>query len=122
MRCVSRRANHERSGSNEVLFAPGRDKHCMEPATRIERATCGLRITTSPTSDKLTPQETTNQDSPDMGEDGGSLSCPGSSVVADIGRDNPEMTPLIKSSDQDLPQDTQENQDKQFQSVSEHET
>jgi hypothetical protein len=26
------------------ISAPGRDKHCMEPATRIERATCGLRI------------------------------------------------------------------------------
>lgn len=30
----------------------------------------------------LTPQETTNQDAPDMGADGGDLSCPGSSVVA----------------------------------------
>ena len=37
----------------------------------------------SPTSDNLTPQETTNQDAPDMGADGAGLSCPGSSVVAD---------------------------------------
>ena len=48
---------------------------------RIE-ATCGLRISDSPTSDNLTPQETTNQDAPDMGADGAGLSCPGSSVVA----------------------------------------
>ena len=55
-----------------------------EPITyRIERMTCGLRISDSPTSDNLTPQETTNQDAPDMGEDGAGLSCPGSSVVAD---------------------------------------
>jgi len=55
----------------------------MEPAIRIERTTCGLRISDSPTSDNLTPQETTNQDAPDMGTDGADLSCPGSSVVAD---------------------------------------
>jgi hypothetical protein len=54
----------------------------MEPANRIERTTCGLRISDSPTSDNLTPQETTNQDAPDMGDDGGELSCPGGSVVA----------------------------------------
>ena len=45
--------------------------------------TCGLRISDNPTSDNLTPQETTNQDAPDMGPDGAGLSCPGSSVVAD---------------------------------------
>jgi hypothetical protein len=55
----------------------------MEPAIRIERTTCGLRISDSPTSDNLTPQETTNQDAPDMGPDGAGLSCPGSSVVAE---------------------------------------
>jgi hypothetical protein len=54
----------------------------MEPAIRIERTPCGLRISASPTSDNLTPQETTNQDAPDMGPDGADLSCPGSSVVA----------------------------------------
>jgi hypothetical protein len=55
----------------------------MEPAIRIERTTCGLRISPDPHTDNLTPQETTNQDAPDMGADGGDLSCPGSSVVAD---------------------------------------
>jgi len=39
----------------------------MEPAIRIERTTCGLRISDSPISDNLTPQETTKQDAPDMG-------------------------------------------------------
>ena len=57
----------------------------MEPATRIERATCGLRTVPEPTSDHVNPQETTTQDSPDMGLDGDSLPCPGSSVVADEG-------------------------------------
>ena len=55
----------------------------MEPATRIERATCGLRNLDNPTSDNLTPQETTKQGAPNMGPDGPGLSCPGSSVVAD---------------------------------------
>jgi hypothetical protein len=50
---------------------------------RKQASTCGLRISDSPTSDNLTPQETTNQDAPDMGADGAGLSCPGSSVVAD---------------------------------------
>jgi hypothetical protein len=54
----------------------------MEPAIRIEWTTCGLRIPDNPTSDNLTPQETTDQDAPDIGEDGTGLSCPGSSVVA----------------------------------------
>ena len=44
--------------------------------------TCGLRISDNPISGNLTPQETTNQDAPEMGEDGAGLSCPGSSVVA----------------------------------------
>ena len=55
----------------------------MEPAIRIERTTCGLRNPESPTSDNLTPQETTNQDSTERGLDGPALSCPGSSVVAE---------------------------------------
>ena len=55
----------------------------MEPATRIERATCGLRTVPDPTSDNVTPQETTKQDPSDMGQDGASLPCPGSSVVAE---------------------------------------
>jgi hypothetical protein len=59
--------------------------HKMEPAIQIERTTCGLRISPDPHSDDLTPQETTNQDAPDMGADGAGLSCPGSSVVAEQG-------------------------------------
>ena len=55
----------------------------MEPATRIERATCGLRISPHPTSHNLNPQETTNQDAPEVGADGPELSCPGTSVVAE---------------------------------------
>ena len=55
----------------------------MEPATRIERATCGLRTVPDPTSDNLNPQETTTQEVGEMGLDGSSLSCPGSSVVAE---------------------------------------
>ena len=54
----------------------------MEPATRIERATCGLRTVPDPTSDNLSPQETTTQEVGEMGPDGGSLPCSGSSVVA----------------------------------------
>ena len=54
----------------------------MEPAIRIERTTCGLRIPDNPTPDNLTPQETTNQQLPFVGEEGDGLSCPGSSVVA----------------------------------------
>ena len=55
----------------------------MEPATRIERATCGLRISANPASDNLNPQQPTIQDAREMGADGAGLSCPGSSVVAD---------------------------------------
>ena len=54
-----------------------------EPAIRIERTTCGLRISDSSTSDNLTPQETTKQGTADLGPDGAGLSCPSSSVVAD---------------------------------------
>jgi len=46
--------------------------------------TCGLRISESPTSDNLTPEETTEQDDRHMGPDGASLSYPGSSVVANL--------------------------------------
>jgi hypothetical protein len=35
--------------------------------------TCGLRIPDNPTSDNLTPQETTNQDAPDLGSPYGGL-------------------------------------------------
>jgi hypothetical protein len=54
----------------------------MEPAIRIERTTCGLRIFPNTNSDNLTPQETTTQAAAQVGADGAGLSCPGSSVVA----------------------------------------
>src|SRR6476469_2853798 len=47
------------------------------------RLTCGLRNSKNPTSDNLTPQQTTKDDAPEVGTDGPELSCPGSSVVAD---------------------------------------
>lgn len=50
----------------------------------MNRATCGLQNSERPTSDNVTPQETTTQDSPDMGRDRANLSCPGSSVVAEL--------------------------------------
>ncbi len=52
-----------------------------EASQRLDQ-TCGLRISDEPTSDNLTPQETTNQDAAEVGADGAALSCPGSSVVA----------------------------------------
>ena len=58
----------------------------LEPATGIKPATCGLRNSAKPTSDHLNPQETTKQDAPEVGADGGGLSCPGSSVVAGFKR------------------------------------
>jgi hypothetical protein len=61
-----------------------RDKEDRGADDLVERATCGLRISPTPTSDNLNPQETTNPDAPDMGLDGADLSCPGSSVVADV--------------------------------------
>ena len=42
-----------------------------------------LRIPDSPTSDNLPPQETTKQDTHEVGADGAGLSCPSSSEVAD---------------------------------------
>ena len=57
----------------------------MEPASGIEPPTCGLRTVPDPNSDNLTPQETTIQEVDEMGLDGGGLSCPGSSVVAEEG-------------------------------------
>ena len=40
----------------------------MQPAIRIERTTCGLRSSANPLTDNLTPQETRNQDAPEVGE------------------------------------------------------
>lgn len=45
-----------------------------------------------------------------MGLDGGSLSCPGSSVVAKGGLNNSELIPLIKSSSQSHSQNTQHHE------------
>ena len=82
--CTSRRIvyprNPQTGGSVQLPDIPWKN---VEPATRIERATCGLRIVSSSTSDNLTPQETTSQDLPDMGREGASLSCPGSTTVAE---------------------------------------
>lgn len=49
-----------------VVEAGGRE-HKMSTAESLIGlgSTCGLQCSTSPTSDKLTPQETTNQDFPD---------------------------------------------------------
>jgi len=55
----------------------------MELARGIEPPTCGLQKSSDPTSDNLTPQETTNQEVGKMGIDGAGLSCPGSSVVVE---------------------------------------
>ena len=63
----------------------------------MNRATCGLQNSDSPTSDNLTPQETTKQDSGTVGADGAGLSCPGSSVVAESRQDDSALAPLIKS-------------------------
>jgi len=54
----------------------------------IERATRGLGIVSTPTSDNLTPQETTIQAAAHVAADGARLSCPGSSVVADSDEEN----------------------------------
>jgi len=45
--------------------------------------TSSLRNPDDPTTDNLTPQETTIQDTAQVGTDGDGLSCPGSSVVAE---------------------------------------
>lgn len=46
-------------------------------------ATCGIEFTPSTTSDNLTPQETTEEESGTVGADRTGLPCPGSSAVAD---------------------------------------
>ena len=62
--------------------------------SQLSRTTCGLQNSASPTSDNLTPQETTNQEVGETGLDGGSLPCPGSSVVADDALANTDKTIL----------------------------
>ena len=60
----------------------------LVPPTRIERATRGLGIAANPTSDNLNPQEAIRHDINEVGTDGAGLSCPGSSMVADLDSDN----------------------------------
>ena len=62
----------------------------LELAGGIESPTCGLQTPSDTTSDHLTPQETTNEGTPDRGLDGADLSCPGSSVVADTYQEFPD--------------------------------
>ena len=57
-------------------------KAAAKLARGIEPPTCGLQICSDPTTDHLTPQETTNHDTAELTLDGAGLSCPGSSVVA----------------------------------------
>ncbi len=54
----------------------------------MNRATGSLQNSDSPPSDNVIPQEPINEDFPDMGRNRASLSCPGSSVVADSGGDS----------------------------------
>lgn len=49
---------------------------------QLRNLTCGLRTSANPSIDNLTRQETTNHDAPEVGPDGGDLSCPGSGEVA----------------------------------------
>lgn len=75
--------------------------------------TCGLRISATPTSDNLTPQETTKDSAPEVGAGGAGLSCPG--VVAGRGWYGSQVNegalrPLIKSPDEAPSQDTQQEQ------------
>lgn len=58
---------------------------------RPDQLNCGLRISDSPPSDNLTPQESTIQETGNVGADGASLSCPGSKVEADSGDHDNEL-------------------------------
>jgi hypothetical protein len=72
----------EAKGSNR-RWVPSSALKFKELLWLPRRAPHGLGIIPDTNSDNLTPQETTTQDAFDMGPDGASLSCPGSSVVAD---------------------------------------
>ncbi len=89
----------------------------MVPPIQIERTTRGLGITPSATSNNLTPQETTSQESGMVGADGAGLSCPGSSVVAEDVEDSSEPNLVSENSVETLPQDTR--QDSPWEKVSE---
>jgi hypothetical protein len=71
---TTRRSNHRWLSSSAFKFKGLLWQHKLP--------TCGLRISDRPTSDNLNPRESTTPDDPDMGPDVASLSCPGSSVVA----------------------------------------
>lgn len=66
---------------------PPSTKHENQVARCVLRvtlfATRGLGIVPSPTTDNPTPQETTNQDAPEVGPDGAGVYFPGSSLLAD---------------------------------------
>src|SRR6476469_9343108 len=56
--------------AGSIVWLGSRSLRDLEPATGIEPATCGLRNSENPTSDNLTPQETTNQPDLEVGADG----------------------------------------------------
>ena len=78
-----RKSRGYQSGAARRETIPETFDFSIRPREWPERATRGLGIPDSPTSDNLTPQETTKQDTHEVGADGAGLSCPGSSVVAD---------------------------------------
>lgn len=88
--------------------------------SRLE-LTCGLQTSPSANADSLTPQESTNQESGTVGADWAGLSCPGSSVVAEIRHDDSELAPLMKGPAPLQSENTQNNQDTEFPSVNEDE-
>ena len=63
------------------------------PPTRIERATRGLGIVSSPHTNPLRPQKTTEHDLSELVLDGAGLSCSGSSVVADTFQEFSDSVP-----------------------------
>src|SRR5215467_10241439 len=75
------RAGEAEGKKKSLLHNPLRN---LEPATGIEPATFGLRISDSPTSENRNTQGTTEQDSDTVGADGDGLSCSSSSVVAGV--------------------------------------
>ncbi len=74
---------------------PWRDSD--RPLNVKEALTCGLQNSDSPTSDHVTPQETTTQKVGATGLDGDGLPWPGSSVVAENGGEDAELNLESKS-------------------------
>lgn len=87
----------------------------------MNRATYALQDSDNPTSDNLTPEETTEEESGTVGADEADLSCPSISVVAESRQDDSALAPLIKSPAPIQPEVTQDTQDEEFPSVSEDE-